>query len=108
VPCPHEPRVSLQGQSDRGQPLKEQLWHDGLPVHPFNTSAQIIEALALALEQGQVRILPDPHELPAERESMPRTGSSVCSMHGQRSALEILAEDRPRRQHNNEHALDTD
>ena len=47
-----------------GQPLIEQLWRDGLPVQPFTTTnaskAQIIEALALALERGQVRILPDP------------------------------------------------
>jgi hypothetical protein len=47
-----------------GQPIIEQLWRDGLPVQPFNTTnaskAQIIEGLALALERGQVRILPDP------------------------------------------------
>jgi hypothetical protein len=47
-----------------GQPLIEALWRDGLPVQPFTTTnaskAFIIEALALALERGQVRILPDP------------------------------------------------
>jgi hypothetical protein len=46
-----------------GQPLIEALWRDGLPVQPFTTTnaskAHIIEALALALERGQVRILPD-------------------------------------------------
>ena len=47
-----------------GQPIIEQLWRDGLPVQPFNTTnaskARIIEGLALAIERGQVRILPDP------------------------------------------------
>jgi hypothetical protein len=47
-----------------GQPIIEQLWRDGLPVQSFNTTnaskARIIEGLALAIERGQVRILPDP------------------------------------------------
>ncbi len=47
-----------------GQPLIEQLQRDGLPVVPFMTTnatkAQIIDALALAFERGDIRILADP------------------------------------------------
>jgi phage terminase large subunit-like protein len=47
-----------------GEPIIEQLQRDNLPVRGFQTSnatkAQIIEALALAFEQGTIRILPDP------------------------------------------------
>lgn len=58
------PSCIVAEQNSIGQPLIEQLWRDGLPVQPFTTTnaskAQIIEGLALALERGQVRILPDP------------------------------------------------
>jgi hypothetical protein len=47
-----------------GQPIIEQLQRDGLPVKAFTTTnaskAGIIEALALALEQGSIAILNDP------------------------------------------------
>lgn len=46
-----------------GQPIIEELQRDGLPVKSFNTSnaskAEIIEALALAFEQGSIQILND-------------------------------------------------
>jgi len=46
-----------------GEPLVEQLQREGLPVIGFNTTAaskaQIIEALALAFERGEIKILPD-------------------------------------------------
>ncbi len=42
----------------------EALQAEGLPVRPFQTTAQskapLIEGLALAIERGQVRLLPDP------------------------------------------------
>jgi hypothetical protein len=47
-----------------GEPIIEQLQRDGLPVRGFATTnatkAQIIEALALAFEQGAITILNDP------------------------------------------------
>ena len=47
-----------------GQPIIEQLQRDGLPVKGFTTTnsskAEIIEALALAFEQGSITILSDP------------------------------------------------
>jgi hypothetical protein len=47
-----------------GQPIIEQLWRDGMRIGTFNTTnatkARIIEGLALALERGELRILPDP------------------------------------------------
>jgi len=47
-----------------GQPMVEQLMRDGLPVEGFTTTnatkAAIIDALALAFEQGALAILPDP------------------------------------------------
>jgi hypothetical protein len=47
-----------------GQPIIEQLMRDGLCVQPFTTTntskAQAIEALALAFERGDIRILNDP------------------------------------------------
>jgi hypothetical protein len=59
-----QPSCIVAEANSIGHPIIEQLWRDGLPVQPFNTSnaskAHIIEGLALALERGQVRILPDP------------------------------------------------
>jgi hypothetical protein len=47
-----------------GQPIVEQLIRDGLRVHPFTTTnaskEQAIQALALAFERGDIRILNDP------------------------------------------------
>jgi hypothetical protein len=47
-----------------GEPLVEQLQRDGLPVQPFLTTnatkAAAIDALALAFERGDIRILNDP------------------------------------------------
>lgn len=47
-----------------GGPIVEQLQRSGLPVIPFHTSnaskAVGIDALALAFEQGAIRIIPDP------------------------------------------------
>ena len=47
-----------------GEPLVEQLQREGLPVAPFVTTnatkAAAIEALALAFERGDIRIVNDP------------------------------------------------
>ena len=65
-----------------GEPLIEQLQRLGLPVVPFQTTnatkAQIIDALALAFEQGALSILPEPvllGELMAYE--MERTGTGL-------------------------------
>ena len=51
-------------QNSVGQPVIEQLTRDGLRIQPFTTSnaskSQAIEALALAFERGDIRILNDP------------------------------------------------
>jgi hypothetical protein len=58
------PSCIVAEENSIGQPLIENLWRDGLPVQPFNANnaskARIIEALALALERGQIQILEDP------------------------------------------------
>jgi hypothetical protein len=66
------PTVIVAEQNSIGLPLIEQLQRQGLPVSPFVTTsaskARIIEALALAFEQGNLRILDNPiliHELQA-------------------------------------------
>lgn len=50
-----------------GEPIIEQLQRDGLPVQSFKTTnqskGQAIEALALAFERGEIKILPDPVQL---------------------------------------------
>jgi len=50
-------------RNSMGEPLVEQLQRDGLPVAAFTTTnaskTQAIDALALAFEQGALRILPD-------------------------------------------------
>lgn len=56
--------VSIIAESNAmGEPIIEQLQRDGLPVRPFKTTnatkAAAIDALALAFEQGAIRILPD-------------------------------------------------
>lgn len=58
------PSKIIAEQNSIGQPIIEQLQRDGLPVRPFITTnasnAEIIEALALAFEQGSIGILNDP------------------------------------------------
>ncbi|MBZ5623535.1 MAG: hypothetical protein LAQ69_33155 [Acidobacteriia bacterium] len=59
-----QPRQIIAEQNSIGQPVIEQLTRDGLRIQPFTTTnaskAQAIEALALALERGDIRILNDP------------------------------------------------
>ena len=57
--------VSIIAESNSiGEPVIEQLRRDGLPVTPFQTTnatkTAAIDALALAFEQGDIRILHDP------------------------------------------------
>ncbi len=51
-------------RNSMGEPLIEQLQREGLPVSPFITTnaskAEAIDALALAFERGDIKILPDP------------------------------------------------
>jgi len=58
------PTVIMAESNSMGEPIIEQLQRDGLPVRGFTTTnatkAQIIEALALAFERGDLAILPDP------------------------------------------------
>ena len=58
------PRQIIAEQNSVGQPVIEQLARDGLRIQPFTTTnaskAQAIEALALAFERGDIRILNDP------------------------------------------------
>lgn len=56
--------VSILAESNSmGEPLIDQLRRDGLPVQPFQTTnatkTAAIDGLALAFEQGAIRILPD-------------------------------------------------
>jgi hypothetical protein len=57
------PRQILAEQNSIGQPVIEQLTRDGLRIQPFTTTnaskGQAVEALALALERGDIRILND-------------------------------------------------
>lgn len=50
-------------QNSMGEPLVEQLQRQNLPIYPFTTTnaskAQVIDALALAFERSELRILPD-------------------------------------------------
>jgi hypothetical protein len=56
--------VIIAESNSMGEPIIEQLQRDGLPVRGFTTTnatkAQAIEALGLAFERGDIRILPDP------------------------------------------------
>jgi hypothetical protein len=58
-----QPIQIIAEQNSVGQPIIEQLGREGLTIQPFTTSnaskAQAIEALALALERGDIRILND-------------------------------------------------
>ena len=58
-----QPVQIIAEQNSIGQPIIEQLTRDGLPVQPFTTTnaskAQAVEALALAFERSDIRILND-------------------------------------------------
>ena len=58
------PRLIVAERNSMGEPLVEELQWSGLPVEGFTTTgaskAQAIEALALAFERGDLRILNDP------------------------------------------------
>lgn len=58
------PIAIIAERNNIGEPLIEQLQRDGLPVQPFTTTnaskMRIIDALALAFERQEIRILPDP------------------------------------------------
>ena len=57
------PYAIVAERNSIGEPLIEQMQRLGLPVVPFQTTAQskmhAIDALALAFEQGEIAILPD-------------------------------------------------
>jgi hypothetical protein len=59
-----QPEQIIVEQNGIGQPIVEQLTRDGLPIDPFTTTnaskALVIDALALAFERGDIRILNDP------------------------------------------------
>jgi hypothetical protein len=59
-----QPRQIIAEQNSIGQPVIEQLTRDGLRIQPFTTTnaskAQAIQALALAFERGDIRILNNP------------------------------------------------
>jgi Terminase large subunit, T4likevirus-type, N-terminal/Terminase RNaseH-like domain len=59
-----QPHAIIAEQNSIGVPLIEQMQRDSLPVQPFVTTnatkASAIDALALAFERGDLRILPDP------------------------------------------------
>ncbi|MFA5636025.1 MAG: hypothetical protein WC977_08965 [Anaerovoracaceae bacterium] len=60
----YNPSAIIAESNSIGEPIIEQLQRDGLPVTGFQTTnatkAAIIEALALAFEQGSIKILNDP------------------------------------------------
>ena len=59
-----QPMQVIAEQNSIGQPMIEQLSREGLRIYPFTTTnaskAQAIEAVALAFERGEIRILNDP------------------------------------------------
>lgn len=59
-----KPSAILAESNSMGQPIIEQLYRDGLPVHPFLTTnaskALAVEAVALAFERGDLKIIADP------------------------------------------------
>lgn len=60
----YRPTVILAESNAMGEPIVEALQREGLPVRGFQTTnatkAQIVEGLALAFEQGAIRVLNDP------------------------------------------------
>lgn len=59
----YKPQVIVAETNSIGEPLIEQLRADGLPVQGFTTTSQskqaVIDALALAFERGDIKILND-------------------------------------------------
>lgn len=59
-----KPFVVTAERNSMGDPLIEQLMRDGLPVQPFLTTnatkAAAMDALALAFERSEIRVIPDP------------------------------------------------
>lgn len=59
-----KPIAIVAESNSMGGPMVEFMRRNGLPVRPFVTTnatkAQVIEALALAFEQGSIKIIPDP------------------------------------------------
>ena len=57
------PATIIAERNSMGEPLIEQLQRAGLPVQPFQTTnatkTSSLDALALAFERGEIRILPD-------------------------------------------------
>ena len=57
------PATIIAERNSMGEPLIEQLQRVGLPVQPFQTTnatkTSALDALALAFERGEIRILPD-------------------------------------------------
>lgn len=57
------PYAVIAERNSMGEPIIEQLERDGLPVQPFLTTnaskAEAIDALALAFERGELKIIPD-------------------------------------------------
>lgn len=57
------PSYIIAESNSIGEPIIEQLRRDGMRVRPFNTTnatkTEAIEALALAFERGDIRIIPD-------------------------------------------------
>jgi len=86
-----QPQQIIAEQNSIGQPVIEQLTRDGLRIHPFTTTnlskAKAIEALALAFECGEIRILNDPvlvSELVAyQAEPLPSGILRYCAPAGQ-------------------------
>jgi phage terminase large subunit-like protein len=60
----YKPSIIVAESNAMGEPLIEGLQRDGLPVYGFTTTAasktNAIEALALAFEKGEIKILPEP------------------------------------------------
>lgn len=60
----YEPAAIIAERNSMGEPLIEQLLREGLPVQPFTTTnatkQAAIDALALAFERADIRILDDP------------------------------------------------
>lgn len=60
----YKPVTIIPERNSIGDPLCEQLLRMGLPIRPFDTTnatkANAIDALALAFERGDIRILSDP------------------------------------------------
>ncbi len=58
------PDLIVAERNSMGEPLIEQLIGDELPVQPFTTTAgskkNAVEALALAFQRGELKIIPDP------------------------------------------------